>query len=366
GTVQYRMKTMPAADALKLLRLSPYIFREKEGLSVINGTSMMSGIASLICFEVERIIILAVRFGAFALELAHGFNDSTSEKLHRLRPHRGQLVIARSLRDILASSHMRRSRRHMKVVNGENGEVSEQVEKISETVQEIYSFRCIPQILGPLFDAWERATRIVEIEINAVSDNPIVDWENKSFIHGGNFHGDYIGYAVDQLKIPLVKLSLMSERRINFFLNSNVNKFFPPFMNLAKPGLTLGLQGLQFVATSTAAQNQTYAFPHSVHSISTNADNQDVVSMGTDAALFAWNIVENTYIILAIELITLAQAVDFFGAEQKLSASSQIMYADIRHVCKKIENDRVLTDDVQNVAQFIRNHFTLDKSWLKL
>src|SRR4029077_19960324 len=116
---------------------------------------------------------------------------------------------------------------------------------------------------------------------------PIIDFKAELFLHGGNLHGDYIATAMDQLKISLVKMTILSERRINFFMNRNVNQTFTPFLNLNQPGLTLALQGVQFVATSTTAQSQSLAYPHSIHSISTNADNQDVVSMGTDAALIA-------------------------------------------------------------------------------
>ena len=132
---------------------------------------------------------------------------------------------------------------------------------IPEGVQAFYSLRCIPQIVGPALDIFKKTLRETITEINSVTDNPIFDPKSRKFLHGGNFHGDYMAAAIDQLKISLVKLTMLSERRTNFFLNQKINGMFPPFMNLNKPGLTMDLQGLQFVATSTTAQSQTFAFP---------------------------------------------------------------------------------------------------------
>jgi len=151
-----------------------------------------------------------------------------------------------------------------------------------------------------------------------------------------------------------VKLVLLSERRTNFFLHPKLNAPFPPFLNLAEPGLTLGLQGLQFVATSTAAQCQTLAFPHNLHSIPTNADNQDVVSMGADAALFAAAVVSNAYVVLAIELITLAQAVDCARAKNKLSRPSRALYNSLRSIFPAVREDRALYQELEQVIAFLK------------
>ena len=209
-------------------------------------------------------------------------------------------------------------------------------------------------IAQDMFEAYDPEEKEVEVEMNSVSDNPIVDWENKAFLHGGNFHGDYIAAAADQLKMTLVKLSLLSERRINFFFNEHINHFFPPFMNLDTPGLTLGLQGLQFVATSTAAQNQTLAFPHYVHSIPTNGDNQDIVSMGTDAALFLAKVIDNAFVVQAIELITLGQAIDFLERTDKLSDSSKQLYKQLRSVFPTVKEERVLITELPRVVEFLK------------
>lgn len=352
GEVMFRGKREPTADVLKKLNIKPYQLKVKEGLSLINGTSVMAGIAALIVVHTERLLDRAVSNGAWALELVHGFKDGISDELHRLRPHYGQQAIAKSLRDILSSSRLLRSR---KIFNGKEQVVGD-VNEIPEDVQEVYSLRCIPQVLGPVLDTFLHTREVVEIEINSVTDNPVVDAGHGHFLHGGNFHGDYVAASVDQLKMTLIKLMMLSERRVNFFLNQKINKHFPPFMNLHKPGLSLGLQGLQFVATSTTAQSQTLAFPQYVHSIPTNGDNQDIVSMGTDAALLTAKVIDNAFIVLAIESVTFAQAVDFLNEESKLSDNSKGLFKAIRAILPAIREDRVIIGELQKIVNMLKKH----------
>ncbi len=359
GEVFYRGKRERTAKVLRALHIKPYKLKPKEGLSLINGTSMMAGIASLLSVEAKRLASLSLRNGAFSLESVGAFEDSISEKLQKLRPHRGQRMAAQALRSLLASSRLLRYRERFQ----REFVVTSATHKIPERVQEVYSLRCIPQIVGPVLDIIAKVWGEVTIEINAVTDNPIVDLKTATFIHGGNFHGDYIAVGIDQLKASLVKLTMLSERRINFFMNHAVNDFFPPFMNLKKPGLTMGLQGIQFVATSTAAESQSLAFPHNVHSIPTNADNQDVVSMGTDAALIASRVIENAFIVMAIELITLAQATDFLGEKKEYSDSSRELFREVRKALPAIVDDRDLTPRLKNVLQYAKQIPMLPMEW---
>src|SRR5581483_10264169 len=220
---------------------------------------------------------------------------------------------------------------------------------IDEAVQEIYSLRCIPQILGPMVDSLMQSRQIVETEINSTTDNPVVDVQQEQFWHGGHFHGEYIAMIADQMRAHLAKLMLLTERRTNFFLNRKVNGFLPPFLNMQTPGLTLGLQGLQFVATSTAAQGQTLAYPHRVHSISTNADNQDVVSMGTDSSLMTMRAIEQAYILLTIELVALAQVTDIIQVHDQLSPAAEHLYQAVRTIMAPVIEDRVLVDDLPSM-----------------
>jgi len=363
GEVNYKGKRQAVAGVLNQLGMEPYELKAKEGLSLINGTSMMTAIAAILCAQTEHLLSTAIRLGSFSLEIVHGYDDSISEKLHEIRPHTGQIKTAELMREILSSSQMLRRRDDLRQPSEVNGNTN--VVKIPDTVQEFYSIRCTPQILGPVLDTLSNTCKVVEIEMNSVSDNPIIDWERELFLHGGNFHGDYIGAAVDQLKMTLVKLTILSERRINFLLSSHVNNFFPPFMNLDMPGLTLALQGLQFVAASTTAQNQTLAYPHYVHSIPTNGDNQDVVSMGTDAALFTAKVIDNAYVVLSIELIAVTQAVDFLNQKEKLSHDSKKMYENIRSIFPVIKGDRVLIHELPDVVSFVKKHEDLSLDLLK-
>ena len=178
-------------------------------------------------------------------------------------------------------------------------------------MQEYYSLRCVTQILGPIYDTIQHAEKIVIDELNSVNDNPVVDHENQNIFHGGNFHGDYVSLEMDKLKIAITKLSMLSERQLNYLLNDKLNRKFPPFVNLGILGLNFGMQGMQFTATSTVAENQSLSFPMYVHSIPNNNDNQDMVSMGANAALMTKKVIDNSFEVLAIQMMTVLQAVDY-------------------------------------------------------
>ncbi len=310
----------------------------------------MTGVSTLLLSEAENIIRLAVLTGAFSIECVNSFDDCISKKINEVRPHDGQRKVAEQLRSILSSSKLLRRRS----VLSENYAVTEVLREIPEMVQDVYSIRCIPQILGPILETIDRAKKVIRVEMNSVTDNPVIDYESGLFLHGGNFHGEAVATVVDQLKMVLVKLTMLSERRIAFFLNHRTNGKFPPFLNLNIPGLTLGLQGLQFVATSTTARSQTLAFPQSIHSISTNADNQDVVSMGTDAALIAATVIEHAYVVLAIEMVTLSQAADCAKIKDKLSKETLALYKKTREHVAKIESDRSIAKNLDSLLQSIK------------
>lgn len=351
GEVFYQGKRQPAAPLLRRLKISPYKLKVKEGLALINGTAVMTGVMAVLVQRAEMVLNLSLRNGAWALELAHGFSDSLDERLHMIRPHPGQITTAETLRKLVQRSKLLKNREDFQV----QYKIDNETKKINDNGQEVYSLRCLPQILGPVRDALETAKKVIETEMNSVTDNPVIFVNDKSFLHGGNFHGDYIAVAADQVKMGVVKTTLLAERQINYFLNQNLNKLYPPFLNLKEPGLTLALQGLQFVATSITAQNQSLAYPHSLHSISTNADNQDVVSMGADAALFAAKVVDNALTVLIIELVVLAQATDCRRLTDKLSPAARSLYKLVREVCPPVIEDRSLTDDLTKLRSFVES-----------
>lgn len=359
GEVFYKGKRQSTAVVLKKLHKKPYVLKAKEGLSLINGTAMMTGIAALMCVEAERLVSLEIRNAACALESVHSFTDGISEKLHALRPHRGQQEVAKMLRELTASSKLMRTRKSFQ----DAFSLTTETHTILERVQEVYSFRCIPQVIGPILDTLRKVVNEVTVEVNSVTDNPIIDVQGKAFLHGGNFHGEYVAAGMDQLKASIVKLTMLSERRNNFFMHHALNKSFPPFLNLKTPGLTMGLQGLQFVATSTTARSQTLAFPQHVHSISTNGDNQDVVSMGTDAAILTAEVIENAYIVLSIGLVALSQIAEFLGKREAFSESSRTLIRDVRKILPPIIDDRVIPQELERVLQYAKRSPILDMHW---
>jgi histidine ammonia-lyase len=340
---------MSAGEALQRFNLRPHALRPKEGLALINGTAVMTGIAALACRDAERLVEQAIRHGALCLELVAAFDDGISPELQAVRPHPGQRDVARRLRKHLEGSRRLRQRRVTLTKHGGKSDLHQ----IDAPVQEVYSIRCIPQIVGPVCDTLAAVRERVATELNAVTDNPIVLWREERVVHGGNFHGDYISLGMDQLKIALTKLTMLTERRINYLVNPNISHPWPAFANRRTPGLTLGLQGLQFVATSTTAQSQTLAYPQYLHSISTNGDNQDVVSLGTDAALLTTRTIRNAFVVLGIEAVVLAQIVDCLGIEEELCAASRALYREVREIVPVVDDDRAIGADVERLVEWL-------------
>jgi len=351
GEVFYRGQRQPVAPLLRQFKLKPYKLRVKEGLALINGTAVMTGIMVVLVQRAELMFDLSLRAGAWALELAHAFSDSLDERLHAVRPHPGQIFVAETLRKLVRRAKLLKNREDFQT----QYKIDNEAKKINDNGQEVYSLRCLPQILGPIRETLERVKNVVEVEMNSVTDNPVVFTSDEVFLHGGNFHGDYVAVAADQLKMSIVKATLLAERQINYFLNQKLNGRYPPFLNLKEPGLTLGLQGLQFVATSITAQNQSLAYPHNLHSISTNADNQDVVSMGADAALFADAVTENALSVLIIELLILAQATDCGKLNNQLSPAARGLYQSIRKVSPAVVEDRALAGDLSKLRTLFKS-----------
>ena len=210
--------------------------------------------------------------------------------------------------------------------------------------------------MGPVLDTLIQSEKILTEEANSVSDNPIIDEESEFVYHGGNFHGDYVSFEMDKLKIAITKLSMLAERQLNFVVNHRLNKILPPFVNLGTLGLNLGMQGAQFTAVSTTAENQTLSNPMYVHSIPNNNDNQDIVSMGTNSALICRKVIDNTFQVLAIEFMSLLQAIDFLGISDKLSDNSSKIYTEIRKVFPKFTEDYPIYTDIAKVIDYLKTN----------
>ncbi len=205
-------------------------------------------------------------------------------------------------------------------------------------------------------DTLNNVERILIEEVNSANDNPIVNVEKKHVYHGGNFHGDYVSLEMDKLKIVVTKMSMLAERQLNYLMNSKLNDILPPFVNLGKLGLNFGMQGVQFTATSTTAENQTLSNPMYVHSIPNNNDNQDIVSMGTNAALMTKKVIENAFEVMAIEIITIVQAIEYLNVQGKVSSKTKKMYDAIRIIVPPFDEDIVMYPYVNDVKNFIINH----------
>jgi histidine ammonia-lyase len=281
-------------------------------------------------------------------EIVEAFDDHYSYELNVVKHHKGQNRVAAMMREILQGSKMIRSRSEHLYHSGHKDQ-----EVYEDKVQEYYSLRCITQVLGPIYDTITHAEKVLVEELNSVNDNPVIDHVNQNVFHGGNFHGDYVSLEMDKLKIAITKLSMLSERQLNYLLNEKLNKKFPPFVNLGVLGLNFGMQGVQFTAVSTVAENQTLSFPMYVHSIPNNNDNQDIVSMGCNAALMTKKVVDNSFEVLSIQLMTVLQAIDFLDCAPRLAATTQSLYQEVRKIFPKFVEDTPKYKDVEKVRIFL-------------
>ncbi len=327
GEVFYKGERKNTAEVFEQEGIKPIQVELREGLGLINGTSVMTGIGVVNTIYTRRLLEWMIACSSAINEIMQAYDDHLSEALNLTKKHMGQREIARSMRSHLKDSSLTRKREHH-LYTDTNGGVS----VFEEKVQEYYSIRCVPQILGPILDTLNDVERILIEEVNSANDNPIVDVEKKNVYHGGNFHGDYVSLEMDKLKIVVTKMSMLAERQLNYLLNSKLNDILPPFVNLGTLGLNFGMQGVQFTATSTTAENQMLSNPMYVHSIPNNNDNQDIVSMGTNAALITKKVIENAFEVIAIEMITVVQAIEYLGVQEKVSSKTKSMYDAVRKI----------------------------------
>ncbi len=338
----------PAEDVLRNNNLTPFAIRLREGLALMNGTSCMTGIGISNVYFAQRLLNWSVLFSATINEIFEAYNDHISAPLNEAKLHNGQVKIAEAMRNVLSKSSLMRNRQeHL---------YTETVEThFKEKVQEYYSLRCTPQILGPIYDTILYTQNVVVNEFNSVSDNPIVDDEIANVFHGGNFHGDYVASEMDKLKIAITKLSMLAERQLNYLLNDKLNGKLPPFINNAVKGLNFGIQGIQYTATSTVAENQSLSTPVYVHSIPSNNDNQDLVSMGSNAALMAARVIDNTFEVLSVHALAIAEAIDSLNMSQRLSEKPKTFYSGIRSITGQIQLDEAKFKALKDIRTYLKN-----------
>ena len=348
GQVWYQGEIEEAQDVFEQNNIKPFEIKGREGLALMNGTSAMSGIGMLNIIHARKLIDLSLAASCMLNEIVESFDDHFSQELNGAKRHRGQQSVAANMRMHLADSQRIKSRKEF-YSRGANGDA------IKEKVQEFYSLRCVPQILGPILEAIDNAQSILEQEVNSVNDNPVIDWEGENVFHGGNFHGDYVSFEMDKLRLGITKLSMLADRQLNYVLNDKLNERLPPFVNRGELGFNFGMQGVQFTSTSTTAENQTLSNPMYVHSIQSNNDNQDIVSMGTNAALLTQRVVNNTFEVMAIELTALAEAIDCLSIKDQLSSASQGLYNMVRETIEGGAEDRVLSGKLRGLASSLKS-----------
>jgi len=348
GEVIYRGKTYPTIEVFNKLNIKPLTIHLREGLAIINGTSAMTGIGMVNIIQAQKLLGWSAMFSAMTNEIVEAYDDHYSHELNIVKHHKGQNKVAGMLRDILKGSKMIRSRTdHLYHADNIKHDVFE------DKVQEYYSLRCVTQVLGPIYDTIEQAEEVLVNELNSVNDNPVIDHINKNVYHGGNFHGDYVSLEMDKLKIAITKLSMLSERQLNYLLNDKLNQKFPPFVNLGVLGLNFGMQGVQFTATSTVAENQTLSFPMYVHSIPNNNDNQDIVSMGCNAALMTAKVIDNSFTVLSIQLMTILQGIDYLSCQSKLAPHTLALYNKVREIFPKFIEDSPKYKEMEKVKNYL-------------
>jgi histidine ammonia-lyase len=327
-------KLKSTGDVFSRNQILPLTIHLREALAIMNGTSAMTGVGMVNIIHARKLLACSILLSGITNELMKSFDDHFSLELNHVKHHYGQSKVAEIIRTLLADSKLIRKRpEHLY-----HRKIEEAV--FTDKVQEYYSLRCVPQILGPVYDTIFEVQSVLENEVNSANDNPVIDHEKEMVYHGGNFHGDYVALAMDKLKIVITKLTMLSERQLNYLLNDKLNQKLSPFINLGKLGLNFGLQGMQFTATSTTAENQTLSFPMYLHSISNNNDNQDIVSMGCNAALMTRKVIDNAYDVLAIQALAVAQAIDYLQCHARLSSFTGKFYDEIRKISDPIVEDQ--------------------------
>jgi histidine ammonia-lyase len=322
---------LPGGEALRRAGIEAVELKSKEGISLLNGTQAMLAIGCLELEQCERLARAADVICAMSLDGLKGTPRAFDPRIHEIRPHPGQLASAANLERLLRGSEIRES--HISC----------------RRVQDAYSLRCAPQVHGAVRDALAEARRIFTIELNAVTDNPLVIGEE--IISGGNFHGEPLALPLDYLAIALAALSGISERRIDRLVNPALNEDLPAFL-AGNPGLESGFMMIQVTAAALVAENRVLANPASPGSITTSGNKEDFVSMGVTGALKLQQVVRNTRTVLAIEALTAARALDFL-APLKSGIAIEQARSGLRRVCPAWEGDQVFSDRIRAVEEWV-------------
>ncbi|PIE99150.1 MAG: histidine ammonia-lyase [Treponema sp.] len=344
GEAYYKGKLMSGKDALKKADIKPVVLSGKDGLALINGTQVMTALGALAVYDAENLMTAANMAAALTFEAFRGITAALDPRLHAVRPHPGQIKTAEFI---------------LKMLTG-----SSSVNTRPNDVQDPYTLRCVPQVHGASDDSIQYVKKVIEIEINSVTDNPIVFPDNNDVISGGNFHGQPIALNMDFLGIAVSELANISERRTERLVNPQLNGGLPAFL-IEKSGVNSGFMIPQYTAACLVSENKVLAHPASVDSITSSANKEDHVSMGTTAARKLAEIVKNVRNVIAIEWMVAAQACDLREIKT-LGAGTAEMQKLIRENVDKVIEDRVFAGDMKKLAEVIFDRNNLDRIKSKL
>jgi histidine ammonia-lyase len=337
GQAFYKGQRTAGGEAMRQAGIEPVTLEAKEGLALLNGTQAMAAVGSLGILAAERLTDAADVAGAMSLEALRGTPVPFDYKIQSVRPHPGQMKSARRLRDLIEGSEIRESHRD---------------HAIDPRVQDAYAIRCMPQVHGAVRDAIAHARRILEIEINSATDNPLIFADAGEVLSGGNFHGEPVALALDYSAIAVADLGTISERRVERLVNPGLSGL-PAFLT-PDPGINSGLMIAQVVAVSLIAENNVLAHPASVTNLPTSANKEDHVSMGMTSALKFAHVVKNVEMILAIELLCAAQGLEFLKPLRPSPRLAEV-YARIRKRVPALDRDTALSDYIESLVKVVRS-----------
>jgi len=331
GEVRFNGKKMNSLDALRACGLSPVQLHSKEGLALINGTQFMLAYATWLCAELNHLFDRSLLIASMALDAFHGRSEPFHNRIHEVRSHRGQREVARRMRELLNDSDI--------------------LALPKDHVQDPYSFRCIPQVMGAALDTLYHVENVVATEINSVTDNPLVFESEDLILSGGNFHGQPLAMALDFLCIACAEIGSISERRTYKLISGA--RGLPPYL-ANDPGLQSGYMIPQYTAASIVSQNKNLANPACTDTIDSSNGQEDHVSMGANAATKCYRVLTNLRQILAIELLTASRALEFRRPHRSSSAVEDFL-AQFRVIVPNHNGDVIFSELMRNAAEFLRD-----------
>lgn len=334
GEAIYNGQRLPGLVAMQQAGITPVKLEAKEGLALNNGTQVMAALGVLNLLEAERLCLYADLIAAMSIDALKGTPRAFDELVHKLRPHPGQLNSAANIRNLLSGSPLRETHRNC------------------GNVQDAYSLRCTPQVHGAVRDALSYVRRVLEVEINSATDNPLIFAEEEKVISGGNFHGEPLAIALDTLALAISELASISERRMEQMLNPALSRGLSPFL-AKRPGIDSGFMIAQLTAASLVSENKVLAHPASVDSIPTSANQEDHVSMGSVSAIKLCQVISNVASVLGIELLIAAAALD--QREKPSSPVLERVKAALRESVQSLAEDRIMYDDINSAIALVRS-----------